>query len=99
MREKICWTREVIKDVEIWVRRKHSNVEYFQAQFLTGHVCYLKGIGVTENSTCWYYEDKNTVRYTIFLCGRWDEERKRAKEKYRKELIDGRLIEIMLGDE
>ncbi|KAK9753588.1 hypothetical protein QE152_g1894 [Popillia japonica] len=51
------WTRRLIKELQPWCARAHGEVNFFLAQFLTGHGCfqsYLKRFGLESSDACLY---------------------------------------------
>lgn len=77
------WTRRLIKELQPWCARAHGEVNFFLAQFLTGHGCfqsYLKRFGLESSDACLYCGGVDTVEHTFFECPRWSAQRARVKE-------------------
>ncbi|XP_073996417.1 uncharacterized protein [Rhodnius prolixus] len=76
---KAAWTRVLIPRIEGWYDRKHGQVNFYLAQFLTGHGCfkkYLNTMRKVESPCCVYCKEvQDNARHRFFECKRWDEER------------------------
>ncbi|KAJ3616517.1 hypothetical protein MTP99_019814, partial [Tenebrio molitor] len=58
--EKAAWTRTLIPDISMWVKKKHGELDYHLTQALTGHGCFaafLHRIGKEQDDRCWYCGD------------------------------------------
>lgn len=78
------WTRLLIPNVERWVDRKHGDINFHMAQFLSGHGCfqvYLKRSKKVTSDVCVYCEEIDTAEHTLFDCVRWQEARDEAEEE------------------
>jgi hypothetical protein len=76
--EKAAWTRTLIPDISMWVKKKHGELDYHLTQALTGHGCFaafLHRIGKEQDDRCWYCGDTDDVEHTLFVCEEWDGER------------------------
>jgi hypothetical protein len=76
--EKAAWTRTLIPDISMWVKKKHGELDYHLTQALTGHGCFatfLRRIGKEQDDRCWYCGDTDDVEHTLFVCEEWDGER------------------------
>lgn len=73
--EKAQWTKELIRDINSWIACKHKRLDYFITQVLTGHGVfrsYAKRMNKDAEDRCMYCGETDTVRHTVFICGRWD---------------------------
>jgi hypothetical protein len=76
--EKAAWTRTLIPDISMWVKKKHGELDYHLTQALTGHGCFatfLRRIGKEQDDRCWYCGGTDDVEHTLFVCEEWDGER------------------------
>ncbi|KAL7726491.1 hypothetical protein ACLKA6_001113 [Drosophila palustris] len=49
------WTRRLIRDIQLWIKRRHGQVDFYICQLLTGHGCfraYLHRFKHTESPYC-----------------------------------------------
>ncbi|KAJ8983333.1 hypothetical protein NQ317_003138 [Molorchus minor] len=68
-------TRTLIPRIQEWLDCRHRQVDYYLAQFLTGHGSfgqYLKRIGKIEDQRCRYCgAEEDTPRHTVMECNRF----------------------------
>ena len=72
------WTKRLIPSIRPWIKRKHGEVGYHLAQFLTGHGCfksYLFNCGLVPDDACPYCGERDTPEH-IFYCPRWQDQRR-----------------------
>ena len=97
------WIKTVIPKIEVWIKRKHGDLDFHITQFLTGHGCfksYLYRIGKEENRNCWFCPDTNdTPEHSIFACTRWSERREETFKKVEREINKNTIVEFMLENE
>lgn len=75
---KAEWTKQLIKDIEIWLHRGHGEVDYYLSQFLTGHGEfneYLERFKLKDNKLCSNCNQTDSARHMFFECSRWTQER------------------------
>lgn len=95
------WTKRLIPNVREWIECKHRSLEYFLAQFLTGHGSfgsYLKRIGKTENDICRYCDQADNPNHTAFECVRWSSERQSVYNDVQTTLTADNITDIMLSN-
>lgn len=93
------WTKRLIPDIRRWVECKHRNVEYYLTQVLTGHgsfQTYLKRFGFTEDDSCIYCGQTDTVEHAIFNCIRWHKQRQELNITLELILTADNLISTMV---
>lgn len=96
---KAGWTKKLIRDIRIWLKRKHGNVGFHMTQCLTGHGCfgnYLAGIGKEKTVNCWYCGEEDTPQHTIFDCPKWERHRHRVEFELGELPTPDNIIENML---
>jgi hypothetical protein len=73
------WTYRVIPSIEMWLSRKHGEVDYYLTQFLTGHGCfraYLHRFKHDDSPHCPVCKGTpETAEHVLFECPRFNEER------------------------
>lgn len=93
------WTRKVIPDISLWVKRKHGTVDFHLTQVLTGHGCfcsYLHRFKKRDSPYCRYCDEEDTAAHTMFNCVRWTVMRERV-EIYTGEVFDeAEMVNVML---
>lgn len=73
-----------MKDLRLWVLRKHGDINYILIQIFSGRSCfqpYLFPFKISETDKCPYCEIKNTAEHTLFACVKWDTGRVKTKQK------------------
>lgn len=96
------WASNFIKDVRAWTARKWGALDYYVSQAISGHGVfgvYLCNIRKKENPTCWFCEERDTPEHTIFVCKRFEEERRRAGTKCGKAVTRESVAALMLENE
>ena len=69
---KAEWTRRLINNLEIWLDRKHGNVDGYLCKFLSGHGAiraYLKRRQLHAAETCIFCHKKDTVEHVFCFVG------------------------------
>lgn len=69
------WTYRLIPNLQIWINRRHKEIDYFLAQALSGHGCfraYLYKRNRAESPNCVYCNAEDNVEHTLFVCNRWN---------------------------
>lgn len=72
------WTRRLIPDLEVWLERKHGNLDYYMTQLMSGHGSfgyYLHRFGKRLSPICIYCNEVDDVEHTIFDCRKWSQYR------------------------
>lgn len=81
--QKGRWTYKLIPNINMWIKRKHGEVNFYLTQILSGHGnfgSYLCKIGKREVAECRYCAEPNdTPEHTMFACPRWEQERCEAR--------------------
>ena len=76
---KAAWTRALIRNLKSWIERKHGELGFAMAQFLTGHGCfqqYLFRMKKVGSPACLYGDATvDDAEHTLFICGKWTTER------------------------
>lgn len=83
---------------EVWLRRKHRGTS-FHGQFLTGHGAlrsFVKRIGMTEDDSCLFCNEVDTVEHGVLLCERWRDEKRRLDEDIGEELTAENVVGHMV---
>ncbi|KAJ3658820.1 hypothetical protein Zmor_010541 [Zophobas morio] len=99
--EKAAWTRRLIPNLAEWVGRGHGEVNHYTSQVPIGHRsfgAYLKRIGKTECSACWYCEEgvEEDVEHAIFDCDRWARVREECEMELGMRVDADNMIDKML---
>lgn len=82
-----AWTKKLIPNVIDWVKCRHRDIDFFLAQFLSGHGAfrqYTSKIKKTPNDICFYCGGTDTAEHTVLDCPRW--------------LVDRMALQLKVGD-
>lgn len=94
------WTRRLIKDVNVWMSRKHGIVDFHLTQFLSNHGCfgqYLHRFGKLETAICVDCQDPvDDAEHVFFVCDRWWRERRSLEVLLEEDFNPEGVIECML---
>lgn len=96
------WTRRLVKNINVWIQKKHGEVDYWVAQFLTGHRSfgsYLKKIKKRADDRCFACKVRDDPEHAIFYCMRWEPNREEATGALGKELNPDNIVDIMTESE
>lgn len=76
--DRSSWTRTVLPDAEMWLKRASGGPDFWMTQLLTGHGCfndYLLRMNRRDQDTCVYCNEVDGVEHTFLRCTRWTVER------------------------
>ena len=78
------WTYNLIPRINIWLNRKHGEVNYYLTQFLSGHGgyrSYLYRFGLDTTPYCPHCPNREeNPEHVVFHCPRFNQERREAEE-------------------
>lgn len=78
------WTARLIPQIDIWINRKHGDVNYYITQFLSGHGyfrTYLHRMGKVNSPVCRHCGEANDdVVHTFFECDLSEQQRQNLIE-------------------
>lgn len=93
------WTARMITNLNLWVNRKHGEIDFYMTQFLSGHgyyKAYLKKMGITDSPECLYCtEVEDDAEHTFFDCQRWRTQRERLMSQV-GEIRPETILEVLL---
>ncbi|KAJ8910522.1 hypothetical protein NQ315_012819 [Exocentrus adspersus] len=96
------WTKQLIPQVDDWLKCRHRKTDYYLSQILTGHgsfTAYTNRIGKTDSDACRYCSGIDTTAHTLFECPRWQIERNRVNAVIGSDLSTENIVRFMLQDE
>lgn len=94
------WTKELIPNINTWIKCTHRSLDYQLTQAMTGHGSfrtYTKRLGKTDDD-CIYCGAVDTAEHTIFQCHRWDAVRLTAEAILGTTLTKYNLVPLMTRD-
>lgn len=93
------WTHSLIPDIKIWVERKYGDVDYYLAQFLSGHGSYrqyLYRFRLTDTPLCpCCYDQIEDAEHVFFFCPRFNLERENLLRQIGTEIRVNNIIQLM----
>lgn len=93
------WTYSLIPDIRGWVDRKHGDVDYYVAQFLSGHGCYqqyLHRFRLSDTPLCsCCYDQIEDAEHVFFFCPRFNLERENLQIQLGTEIGVSNIIQLM----
>lgn len=98
-RDKVQWTKRLIRNINGWVSCKHRELDYFLTQALTGHGCfrsYAKKFGKDSSDECIYCGAIDTVEHTLFQCDRWHQRRNAANTKLGQAITPDTMVPLVI---
>jgi hypothetical protein len=109
---KASWTKRLLPNIQRWISRLNQiSISYHLAQGLTGHGCfqeYLFRRSRALDPKCVYCpEPRDTAEHTIFICPRWNENRREITRMTRhapraedaEDLLCGPQLDLLPEDE
>lgn len=93
-----AWTRILIPDLTMWIKREFGEPDFYTTQFLTGHggfATYLKKMDKHPDGNCENCGTAETAQHLLFECTKWTTERE-ACHRVTGELSHTNLIEKMI---
>ncbi|XP_066259135.1 uncharacterized protein [Euwallacea similis] len=96
------WMRRLIPELREWIDKEHGEINYFLAQFITGHGCfthYLNQFEIRETDGCWYCRRRDDAEHTFFECDKWREQRMRVEKELERAITPDNVIRIMLDND
>ncbi|KAJ8945635.1 hypothetical protein NQ314_009169 [Rhamnusium bicolor] len=100
--DKAQWTKRLIPNVKMCIDRRYGLVDYYMPQALTRHECFMEnlhGFGQTDDDTCWYCGEVNTVEHTLYNCDRWTNERLRTELELGEIVTSQNMTQILMESE
>lgn len=95
------WTHTLIPNIEVWLDRRHGNLNYYLTQFLSGHGCfrsYLYRFGHDTSPYCPYcFETEEDAEHVFFICPRFENERANLQEVVASGISPGNIVEVMMS--
>lgn len=97
------WTYRLIPDIKTWSTRQHGEVDYYLAQFLTGHGCfrtYQHRFRLDDDAMCptCRCEEEN-VEHVIFHCPRFQEDRESLQQHFQQLPTPENIVCEMMAQE
>jgi hypothetical protein len=97
------WTFRLIPDVEVWISRRHGDVNFHLCQILTGHGCfraYLHRFKHDDSPYCSLCpREQEDVEHVLFKCPRFDGERRILNARLGEVCTIGNMVQLMLISE
>lgn len=98
------WTHRLIPNLELWLNRRHGEVDYYLTQILTGHGCfksYLHRFKHDENPFCSFCAGSviEDAEHVFFICPKFNAERRELSNKLGRPPTVETLVDIMLNSE
>ena len=94
------WTHRLIPQLEVWMNRKHGEIDFYLTQFLTGHGCfreYLFKYKHDHSPFCPACSDVvENVEHVFFECPRFAERRQTLEEAVGEQLTPENILGKML---
>lgn len=94
------WTRRLIKDINLWLGRKHGFVDFHITQLLSNHGCfgeYLHRIGKLDTAACVDCQAPvDDAEHVFFVCGRWWKQRRELEVDLEEDLSPDNIVRIMV---
>lgn len=95
------WTFKLIPVIQVWLNRRHGEVNYYLTQFLSGHGLYrsyLHRFGLDSTPYCPQCPNQEEdPEHVTFYCPRFRHERQKAEEDLGTQLHVQNIVSIILN--